>query len=130
MATAFSHRLPRPAQDRPSIVTVMRYAVCALVAFIVLAVAGCGSSTDGAASATSSAPPPTSAPAAKAKDHVAGMVSSLSGTAIQVIQQNGGTTVDFTSSTRIRSISRGQLSDVSAGGCVIVRPTPDSDTGS
>src|ERR1051325_5287868 len=120
MATAFSHRLPRSAQDRPSIVTVMRYAACTLVAVVVLSVAGCGSSTDGAASATSSAPPPTSAPSAKARDHVAGMVSSLSGTAIQVTQQNGGTTVDFTSSIKIWSISGGQLSDVSAGGCVIV----------
>ncbi|OBF27019.1 hypothetical protein A5724_02880 [Mycobacterium sp. ACS1612] len=54
----------------------------------------------------------------------------MSGNTIQVTQQNGSATVDFTSSTKIWSFARAQLSDVAAGTCVFVRPTRDSNAGS
>ena len=129
MATVISHLHRRSTPDRSPTVAVMRYTICGL-ALVALSVAACGSSTTGtpAASGTSSAQASTSAPE-KAKDHVAGLVSSVSGNAIQVVQQNGSATVDFTNSTKIWSIAGGQLSDITAGTCVIVRPTRDGNTG-
>jgi hypothetical protein len=54
----------------------------------------------------------------------------LSGNTIALTQKNGSATVDFTSSTKIWSFARAQLSDVAAGTCVIVRPSRDSNAGS
>jgi hypothetical protein len=51
------------------------------------------------------------------------------GNAIHVAQQNGSATVDFASSTRVSSLAPAQLSDVTAGSCVAVRPTRGSDAG-
>jgi hypothetical protein len=50
----------------------------------------------------------------------------VSGNSIQVTQQNGNTTVDFTDSTSVSEIDPAQLSDLTAGSCVVVRPTRDS----
>ena len=50
----------------------------------------------------------------------------MSGDAIQVTQQTGTATVDFTPSTKITELTPAQLTDVTAGSCVAVRPTRDS----
>ena len=58
------------------------------------------------------------------------MIASVSGDAIQVTQQTGNATVDFTPSTKITQVTPGQLTDVTAGSCVVVLPTRQSaDTG-
>jgi hypothetical protein len=113
-------------------VGIVRHAISRLTAVVALSVAACGSSTSGtpAASGTSACPTPTSAsnqPKAKAKDHVAGLISSVSANTIQVTQRNGSATVDFANSTKISSLVAAQLSDVTAGSCVAVHPTRDGD---
>jgi hypothetical protein len=91
-----------------------------------LSVAACGASNttkpSTAAGPTSSAA--TSSPNAKAS--VNGMIASVSGDAIQVTQQSGNATVDFTPSTKITEITPAQLTDVTTGSCVAVHPTRDS----
>ena len=121
MATAISHghasRTPAPL---PS-VGVVRYPISLLAAVVAVSVAACGSSTGGQ---------PTAAPAkGKAKDHVAGLISSVAGNTIAVALQNGSATVDFTDSTKVSSLAAAQVSDVTAGDCVVVRPTRDSTAG-
>lgn len=58
------------------------------------------------------------------------MIASVSGDAIQVSQQTGTATVDFTPSTKITEVTPGQLTEVTAGSCVVVIPSRESaDTG-
>jgi hypothetical protein len=116
----------------------MRYTMVVLAAATALSVAACGSSNNSpapaapgtsspAASGPSSTPAPTStAPATGGMDHVAGLISAVSGNAIQVTQRNGNATVDFTGSTTVAQIAPATLTDVTAGSCVMVRPTRDS----
>jgi hypothetical protein len=111
-------------------VGIVRYTIYLLAGVVAMSVAACGSSTSGtpAASGTSSSPTPTSTSTpAKAKAQVAGLISSVSGNTIQMAQQNGSATVDFASSTKISSLVTARLPDVTAGSCVTVRPTHDSD---
>jgi hypothetical protein len=110
----------------------MRYTLSLLAAVVSVSVAACGSSNSGApaASGSSSSPAAASAspqPKKHAKDHVAGLISSVSGNTIQLAQQNGSATVDFANSTKISSLVPAQLSDVTTGSCVAVRPTRGSD---
>ncbi len=114
-------------------VVIVRHTIYTLAGVIALSVAACGSSTNSTptASGTSSSPSPTSTSTpAKAKDHVAGLISSVSGNTIQVAQKNGSTTVDLATSTKISSLMPAQLSDVTAGSCVAIRPTRDSNASS
>ncbi len=46
----------------------------------------------------------------------------MSGSTIQVSAKSGATTVDFTPSTAVSEITPAQLTDVTAGSCVSVRP--------
>jgi len=46
-----------------------------------------------------------------------------SGNTIQVTQKNSTATIDFTNQTAIAEIDPAQLSDVTAGSCVAIRPT-------
>jgi Domain of unknown function (DUF5666) len=120
----------------------MRYTLLVLAAMAALSVAACGSSSNPtpAASGTSSSQTspssnPTSAPSGPAStppsqpgnghDHVAGLIATVSGNSIQVTQQNGTATVDFSDSTPVSEIDPAQLSDVTTGSCVAVRPTHD-----
>ena len=48
-----------------------------------------------------------------------------SGNTIQVTQKNSTATIDFTNQTAIAEIEPAQLSDVTAGSCVAIRPTRD-----
>src|ERR1700761_6847817 len=79
-----------------------------------------------AAGPTSSAA--TSSPSASANGRawVNGMIASVSGDAIQVTQQSGNATVDFSPSTKISEVTPARLTDVTAGSCVAVHPTRDS----
>lgn len=114
-------------------VMLMRYTAIALIGAAALSVAACGSSTTGSptASGTSSSPTTSaSASNAQAKDRVAGLIASVSGSAIQVTQSNNASaTVDFTNATNVTEIVSAQLTDVTAGSCIAVRPTRDSAQG-
>jgi hypothetical protein len=116
----------------------MRYAFLAVTAAAALSVAACGSSGNPAPAAskssTSSAPGSSSAPtpgaqAPHGKDRVAGLIASVSGSTIQVNQRNGTATVDVTPSTTVAELTPAQLTDVTAGSCVAVRPTHDDGSG-
>jgi Domain of unknown function (DUF5666) len=110
----------------------MRYTAVALLAAAALALAACGSSTTGtpAASGTSASSSPTStARPANGKHRVAGLIASVSGNTVQVTQRNGSATVDFTNSTTVSEIVPAQLTDVTTGSCITVRPTRDSGQG-
>jgi hypothetical protein len=108
----------------------VRYTISLIGLAVAMSVAACGSSTSGTTAAPttpSAASPPSTSTQTKAKDHIAGLITSVSGNTIQVGQQNGSAAVDFAPSTKIASLSAAQLSDVTAGSCVAVRPTRDSN---
>jgi Domain of unknown function (DUF5666) len=112
-----------------------RLAILTLTGATALSVAACGASNTSkpatSASPTSSAATSSSRSAsANGKSWVSGMIASVSGDAIQVSQQTGTATVDFTPSTKITQVTPGQLTDVTAGSCVVVIPSRESaDTG-
>jgi Domain of unknown function (DUF5666) len=112
-----------------------RLAILTVTGATALSVAGCGAShntnTATSASPTSSAATPSSPSASpNGKAWVSGMIASVSGDAIQVTQQTGNATVDFTPSTKITELTPAALTDVTAGSCVAVHPTRGSaDTG-
>jgi hypothetical protein len=110
-----------------------RFAILAVAGATALSVAACGTSNN--AKPTSSASPTsasttssTPGASAKGKDRVSGLIASVSGNAIQVTQQTGTATIDFTPSTKITEVTPAQLSDVTTGSCVTVRPTPEGAT--
>lgn len=73
---------------------------------------------------------PSSAPPAKGESQVRGLIASVAGNAVQVTQQNGTATVDFTDTTKVTEVTPGALTDVTAGSCVSVRSKDDIQTGS
>jgi Domain of unknown function (DUF5666) len=103
-----------------------RVALLAVTGATALSLAACGGSNT--AKPTSSNPtstaPSSSAPSAsaKGKDWVNGLIDSVSGNTIQVSQRSGSTTVDFTPSTAVSEITTAQLTDITTGSCVSVRP--------
>ena len=104
-----------------------RVALLAVTGATALSVAACGASNDAkptSTNPTSSAPSPSSSPSAsaKGKDWVSGLIDSVSGNTIQVSQRSGSATVDFTPSTAVSEITPAQLTDITAGSCVSVRP--------
>ena len=107
-------------------VRVTGFAVLAVTGATALTVAACGTSNN--THPTTSAAAPSSSPSASAKgrDWVAGQIASVSGDAIQVTQQSGAATVDFSPSTKITEVNPAQLTDVTAGSCVAIRPTHES----
>jgi Domain of unknown function (DUF5666) len=112
-----------------------RLALITVTGATALSVAACGASNNAkpapSASPTSSTMAPSSpSVSANGKGWVSGMIASVSGDGVQVTQQTGNATVDFTPSTKITELTPAQLSDVTAGSCVTVRPTRGSvDTG-
>ncbi|MBV8927780.1 MAG: hypothetical protein JO152_01475 [Mycobacteriaceae bacterium] len=107
----------------------MRYAIMALTGAVAVTLAACGSSSTHTASSGTSGPSPTSTTAkpANGKDHVAGLINSVSGNTIQVAQPNNATaTVDVTNSTKVAELVPAQLTDVTTGSCVNIRPTRDN----
>jgi hypothetical protein len=111
-----------------------RLAMFTLTGATALSVAACGAShqpsntaqPSTAAGPTSSAATSSPPASANAKAWVNGMIASVSGDAIQVTQQSGNATVDFSPSTKITQVTPAQLTDVTAGSCVAVHPTRDS----
>ena len=111
-----------------------RLAIFTLTGATALSVAACGAShttsntgqPSTAAGPTSSAATSSPSASANGKAWVNGMITSVSGDAIQVTQQSGNATVDFSPSTKISEVTPAQLTDVTAGGCVAVHPTRDS----
>src|SRR5271156_6362682 len=103
-----------------------RVALLAVTGATALSVAACGASNNAkptSANPTSSAPSSSSPSAsAKGKDWVNGLIDSVSGNTIQVSQRSGSATVDFTPSTAVSEITPAQLTDITTGSCVSVRP--------
>jgi len=104
-----------------------RVALLAVTGATALSVAACGASNNAkptSTNPTSSAPSSSSSPSAsaKGKDWVNGLIDSVSGNTIQVSQRSGSATVDFTPSTAVSEITPAQLTDITTGSCVSVRP--------
>ncbi len=59
-------------------------------------------------------------------DRVAGLIASVSGNTIQVTEKTSTATIAFTNETTVAEIDPAQLSDVTAGSCVSIHPTRDS----
>jgi hypothetical protein len=107
----------------------MRYGIIALTSAAAVALAACSSSSTPAPATTATASPSSPATTAKPNkpgDRVAGLIASVSGNTIQVTEKNSTATIDFTNQTALSEIDPAQLSDVTAGSCVGVRPTRDS----
>lgn len=111
-----------------------RYGVVTLAGFAALSLSACGSSSTPSASSTAATSAPSSASPAPGgpggKDRVAGLVNSVSGGTVSVTGKDGPGTVNVTSSTRVTQLGPGQLTDVTAGECVAVRPVKGNDSGS
>jgi hypothetical protein len=120
-------------------VQVSRCAAVALAGFTALSLAGCGSSSPPSTSSSSSsskqAPPsssttasanPTPGAAGQGRDQAFGLVGSVSGGTVTLTGPNGPATIDVSPSTRVVEFASGQLTDVTAGQCIMVRPTKDS----
>ena len=61
---------------------------------------------------------------------MAGLIASVSGDTVQVNQRDGGVaTVDVAPSATVAQVSPAQLTDLTAGSCVTVRPTRDNGSG-
>lgn len=110
---------------------ITRFTILAIAGAAALSVAACGTSSNTKPStAASSAPasPTSSSPAAsaKAKEWVNGAIASVASSAIQVTEDAGTVTVDFTPSTKLAEVTHAQLSDITAGSCVKARPASDS----
>jgi hypothetical protein len=104
-----------------------RLAIVALTCATALSIAACGASNEAkptATNPTSSAPSSSSSPSAsgKGKDWVNGLIDSVSGSTIQVSQRSSTATVDFTPSTTVSETTPAQLTDITPGSCVSVRP--------
>jgi hypothetical protein len=100
-----------------------------------LSIAACGTSNNQnstqhgtAASQPSSAPkPPPPPPPPVGKDHIEGLVRSVSGDAIQLTQRDrSAATVDFTPQTMVTELGSAALTDVKPGSCVDVKSVPES----
>ncbi|MDT5352243.1 MAG: hypothetical protein QOJ56_775 [Mycobacterium sp.] len=104
-----------------------------------LSIAACGTSNNQnptqhgtAASQPTSAPkppppPPPPPPPSVGKDHIEGLVRSVSGNTIQLTQRDrSAATVDFTPQTMVTELSSAALTDVQPGSCVDVRSAPQS----
>src|ERR1700737_4276146 len=102
-----------------------RLAILTVTGATALSVAACGApnNTKPATSASPTSSAATSSPpsaSANGKGWVSGMIASVSGDVIQVTQQTGNATVDFTPSTKITELTPPHLPDVTAGGWVAV----------
>lgn len=110
----------------------------AVVGFTALSVAACGSSNTSspsssstgkpaaASSSPSSASPGATPGAAGGKDQVRGIVGTVSGGTVTVTEQSGSATVNVSPSTKVTQLTQGQLTDITAGECLMVNPTKDS----
>lgn len=118
----------------PLTARLTRLTILAIAGATALSVAACGSSNNakpGSPASPTSSASTASTPGASGtgKDWVSGPIASVSGNAIQVTQQSGAATVDFTASTKVIEVTPAQLTDVTAGRCVSVLPVHDAAPG-
>ncbi len=109
-----------------------RFAILTATGVTALSLAACGSSntsspstspSQSAPSTAAAGPTSTSAPTpGSGEAKVSGLIASVAGNAVQVTQQNGTATVDFSGSTKVTQTGPATLTDVTAGTCVSVRP--------
>jgi hypothetical protein len=106
-------------------------ALFALAGLTALSVAACGSPSDSNSTATKSSAPATSSAAHHGehndKDHLMGLIASVSGNTIQVTKKDGTATVGFGQSTKVSEITAAQLPDVTAGSCIAAMAQQDSN---
>jgi hypothetical protein len=107
---------------------ITRFTILAVTGITVLSVAACGTSNNTKPSAPASpaisSPTPSSPLAsAKGKERVSGLITSVAGNTVQVTQETGTATVDFTPSTKVVESTLAQLTDVTTGSCIKARPT-------
>jgi hypothetical protein len=110
-----------------------RLAILAVTGATAVSVAACSTSNNQnaakpstSASPTSSAPQPPPPPPV-GKDHIEGLVRSVSGNAIQLTQRDRSpATVDFTPTTMVTELSSAALTDVKSGSCIDVEAAPQS----
>lgn len=117
---------------KPGLTGLASFAVAAATAILVAACSTSsnvntgkpGTSASPTASSTSSSPEPPPAPPV-GKDHLEGLVRSVSGNTIQLTQRNRtAATVDFTPTTMVTELTSAQLNDVTPGSCVDVEAGP------
>jgi hypothetical protein len=117
-----------------------RCSAVALAGLAAFALAACGSSSTPSASSSASSSKPAAAstssssaassspaPAAQAKDRIAGIVGSVSGSTVTLTGPEGAGPVDLTPSTHVTQLVTAQLTDVTAGQCLVARPTKDTE---
>jgi hypothetical protein len=118
----------------PTSPRVIRSLVIASAAATSLWVAACeapatpsaSNSTAKTATSGSSAPAPSPAPPANAgRDRSSGIVATVAGGTVTLTAADGPTTVDVTAATRVAQLTAAQLTDITAGECLVVRPTKD-----
>jgi hypothetical protein len=106
-----------------------------LAAVTAFSIAACGTSNDenspqtvtAASPPSSAAKPPPPPPPPVGKDHIEGLVRSVSGDTIQLTQRDrSAATVDFTPQTMVTELGSAALIDVKPGSCVDVRSAPQS----
>jgi hypothetical protein len=84
-------------------------------------------STSQPSAAAKPPPPPPPPPPPIGKDHIEGLVRSVSGNTINLTQRDrSAATVDFTPATMVTELSSAALPDVKSGSCVNVKPTTPS----
>lgn len=120
----------------PESPTRRRRAVPILIGLTALSLAACGSSPTAATSSTQAAgststTAPTTQGSAPAKgggkDHVSGLITSVTGGTFAVSDNNVTSTVGFTSATKVSELSPAAVTDVTVGSCVSVRPARGSN---
>lgn len=121
---------------KPSRISLARLPILLLTGATALSFAACSSSNDQhatqpstSASQPSSAPkpPPPPPPPPVGKDHIEGLVRSVSNNTVQLTQRDrSAATVDVTPATMITELSSAALTDVKPGSCIAVKPAPQS----
>ena len=114
---------------------LIRLAIFAVTGATALSVAACSTSHNQnsgqpstSASPTRVVPKPPAPPVPPVgKDHIEGLVRSVSGNTIQLTQRDRtAATVDFSPTTMVTELGSAQLSDVTPGSCVDVKAVPGS----
>ncbi|WP_431232058.1 DUF5666 domain-containing protein [Mycolicibacterium psychrotolerans] len=114
----------------PVSLTRRRHAVPILIGLTAVSLAACGSSptatnssTQAAGSTSATAPAPAKG---GGKDHVSGLITSVTGGTLAVSDKNVTTSVGFTSATKVSEVTPAAVTDVAVGSCVSVRPARGS----
>jgi Domain of unknown function (DUF5666) len=114
----------------------VRLAMFAVAGATALSIAACSSNTASPPASTSApsssagvAAPTTSPPGPhNGEARVTGLIESVSGTTAEVNNtEKGKSTVGFSSSTKISEATPAALTDVTAGSCISVQPSHDSE---